>query len=133
MRIYIVLASVVLCSLQQNPAMADAIYRWADRQGQAHFSDTAPDGPETVVRIPQPMPSRLPAGKGLRTGEREALLQIQRRSQQQAKNAQTRGLQYRRKRAEQQERCETSRQKPHDARGREMYQQYSSYLRKHCW
>ena len=133
MRNHAALVGMLLYSLLQDPSVAGTIYRWSDRQGQVHFSDTAPNDPQATLRIQQTGPIRSTGGNGLRAGELETLRKIQQRSQQQAQRAQARRLQQHRKHAEQQERCQTNRENLHDARGKETYKQYSSYLRKYCW
>lgn len=133
MRGHTITAGVLLLTLQDTPILAGTIYQWSDKQGQVHFSDLAPAGAMSSTRIPQPDPPRKTGDSGLRPTERELLLQIKQRSQQQAQRAQARRLQNNRQRAEQGERCEATREKLHDSVGKETYKQYSRYLRNHCW
>ena len=133
MRSHTIITGVLLLTLQSTSIPATIIYQWSDKQGQVHFGDTAPTSSMSSTSIPQPDPPRNNAASGLRPTERELLLQIQQRSRQQAQRAQARGLQNKRKRAEQWERCKTNREKLHASTGKEIYKQYSRYLRKHCW
>jgi len=133
MRSHTLITAILLLSLQDIPAPAGTIYQWSDSQGQIHFSDIAPAGTVSQTRTPQPVPLRKAEASGLRPAERELLLQIKQRSQQQAQHAQTRKLQSNRKRAEQRERCKANREKLHESMGTETYKQYSRYLRNHCW
>jgi hypothetical protein len=128
-----VIAWALLLTLPDTSALADTIFRWSDKQGQVYFSDTAPNGAMSAIRIMEPEPPRKVDGSGLRPAERELLQQIEQRTLQQAKSAQTRRLQSSRKRAEQWERCDSYREKLHNSMGEETYKQYSVYLRKHCW
>ena len=133
MRSHTIITGVLLLTLQDTSIPAATIYQWSDKQGHVHFSDIAPAGAMSSTSITQPDPPRNNAASGLRPTERELLLKMQQHSRQQAQRAQTRGLQNRRKRAEQWERCKTNREKLHDSTGKEIYKQYSRYLRKHCW
>ena len=133
MRSYTLITCVLLLTLQDTSIRAATIYQWSDKQGKIHFSDIAPTGTMSSTSIPQPDSSRNNTASGLRPAEKELLLQIQQRSRQQAQRAQARGLQNKRKRAEQWERCMTNREKLHDSTGKEIYKKYSRYLRKHCW
>ena len=126
-------ASALLCSLLVSSALAGSIYRWSDEQGQIHFSDIAPDTSMSADTITPAPPSDNSNASGLRPAERELLLQMERRSQQQAQQARASRLQTSHKRAEQWERCEFNREKLHESRGRNNYKQYSRYLRNHCW
>ena len=125
--------SVLLLTLPDTAAPAATIYQWSDKQGQVHFSDTAPTSSMTSNSIQQSAPPGNHNASGLRPTERELLLKIQQRTRQQAQRAQARGLQNKHKRAEQWEHCKTNREKLHDSAGKETYKQYSRYLRKHCW
>jgi hypothetical protein len=87
----------------------------------------------SATRITEPDPARESGASGLRPAERELLLRIKQRTQQQAKTAQARRLRNSRKRAEQWEHCESYREKLHNSRGEDTYKQYSRYLRTHCW
>ena len=133
MRDHAIIASVLLLTLYDTPLLAGAIYQWSDKQGQVHFSDTAPTGAMSSTSIPKPEPTRKNDTSGLRPGESELLMQIMQRSQQQAQRAVARGLQNNRKRAEQRKRCEANREKLHASMRKETYKQYSRYLRNHCW
>jgi len=130
---YTIITVVLLLMLQDTSITAATIYQWSDKQGQVHFSDTAPASSMSSTSIPQQNPPLNSAASGLRPAESELLLQIQQRSRQQAQHAQARGLQNKRIRAEQWERCRTNREKLHASTGNEIYKQYSRYLRKHCW
>lgn len=123
----------LLLTLQNTAVLADTIFQWSDKQGQVYFSDTAPSGSLSVTRITAPDPPRRIESTDLRPGEKELLLRIKQRTQQQAKNAQARRARNSRKRAEQWKRCESYREKLHNSTGEESYKQYSRYLRKHCW
>ncbi|MCK5383000.1 MAG: DUF4124 domain-containing protein [Gammaproteobacteria bacterium] len=129
---YCIHSSALLLALQVSCVCADTIYRWIDRQGQVHFSDSAPDSAIVASEI-QPPDSPRNIGSGLRSSEIELLQQIQQRSQQQAQQAQARRLKSARERAEQRERCHDNRKKLQGSRGHDTYKQYSRYLRKHCW
>jgi hypothetical protein len=133
MRSHTLITGVLLLSLQNTSIPAATIYQWSDKQGQVHFSDIAPTGTLSSTSTLQPDLPRSGTASGLRPTERKLLLQIQQRSRLQAQHAQARGLQNQRKRAEQWERCEANREKLHDSTGKEIYKQYSRYLRKHCW
>ena len=133
MRGHTIITGVLLLILQDTPVLAGTIYRWSDKQGQVHFSDTAPTSSMSSTSIQQPAPPRNNNASGLRPTERELLLKIQQRTRQQAQRAQARGLQNNRKRAEQRKRCEASREKLTASMGKETYKQYSRYLRNHCW
>lgn len=133
MRGYTVITWVILLMLPDSPVPGDTIFRWSDKQGQVYFSDTAPNDAMSATRITAPDPPREIDASGLRPAERELLLRIKQRTQQQAKIAQTRRLQNSRKRDEQWEHCETYREKLHNSTGEETYKQYSRYLRNHCW
>ena len=133
MRSHTAITGVLLFSLQDTSIPAATTYQWSDKQGQVHFSDTAPSSSMSYTSITRPDPPRNNTTSGLRPTEKELLLQIQQRSRQQAQRAQARGLQNKRKRAEQWERCKTNRNKLHGSTGKEIYKKYSSYLRKHCW
>ena len=133
MRNNTIIAGVLLLTLQDSPVVAGTIYQWSDKQGQVHFSDTAPAGAMSSASIPTPEPTLKTDTSGLRPAESELLLKIKQRSQQHAQRAQARGLQNNRKRAEQRKRCESSREKLHASMGKETYKQYSRYLRIHCW
>jgi guanylate kinase len=130
---YTIITWVMLLTLPDSPVLGDTIFRWSDKQGQVSFSDIAPNDAMSVTRITEPDPPREIDGSGLRPAERELLLRIKQRTQQQAKNAQARRLQNSRKRAEQWEHCESYREKLHNSSGEETYKQYSRYLRTHCW
>jgi len=133
MRNNTIIAGVLLLTLQDSPVVAGTIYQWSDKQGQVHFSDTAPAGAMSSASIPTPEPTLKTDTSGLRPAESELLLKIKQRSQQHAQRAQARGLQNNRKRAEQRKRCEASREKLTASMGKETYKQYSRYLRNHCW
>jgi len=133
MRNHPLITGILLLTLQDTSIPATTIYQWSDKQGQVHFSDIAPADTISSTSIPKPDPPRNNSASGLRPTERELLLQIQQRSRQQAQRAQARGLKNKLKRAEQWERCEANREKLHDSTGKEIYKQYSRYLRKHCW
>jgi hypothetical protein len=125
---------VLLATLQGSLACAASVYRWLDGKGQVHLSDHPPDHAIQTDKLPQQQPSRKKTGTdNLRPAEKALLLQMEKRSQQQAKHAQARKLQNDRKRAEQLERCKLNREKLHAARRNAEYKQYSRYLRNHCW
>ena len=133
MRNHAIITGVLLLTLQNTHVLAGTIYRWLDKQGQVYFSDIAPTGAMSSTSIQQPDLPRNNAASGLRPTERELLLQIRQRSQQQAQRAQARRFQNNSKRAEQRKRCETNREKLHASMRKETYKQYSRYLRNHCW
>jgi len=132
MRQYLLSAITALLILQDGYLCAATTYRWVDRQGQVHFSDSAPPGGIPASEIPHPdIP--MNSGSGLRTAETELLQQLQQRTQRRQQQAQTRRLKASREHAEQQQRCNTSREKLRASRGHKNYKQYSRYLRNHCW
>lgn len=125
-------ASTILLALLANCASAKTIYRWTDRQGQVHFSDSAPTYQASTRKTLQP---DVPGADshGLRATETALLQQIQRRSQQQQQQAQARRRKAGRERDAHRERCKSSRKKLLASRGHDTYKQYSRYLRNHCW
>jgi hypothetical protein len=123
---------IVLCALLVNCADARSIYRWADWQGQVHFSDHAPDSEFTTNELPQPEAPRS-SSDGLRTAEIELLQQLQQRARHQQQLAQSRRLKASRERAEHLKRCNANRKKLQASKGRGNYKQYARYLSKHCW
>lgn len=125
---------VLLATLQDPLACAASVYRWLDSKGQVHLSDHPPDNAIQTDKLPlQELPRTKTGTDNLRPAEKALLLQMEMRSQQQAKHAQARKLQSDRKRAEQLERCKLNREKLHNARKNSAYKQYSRYLRNHCW
>ena len=125
---------VLLATLQSSSTYAATVYRWLDSQGQVHFGDHPPGNAISTDRLPQQeLPRKKTGTDNLRPAEKALLLQMEKRSQQQAKKTQARKLQSDRKRAEQLERCKLNREKLHGARKNAAYKQYSRYLRNHCW
>jgi len=125
---------VLLTTLQGSSTYAAMVYRWLDSQGQVHFGDHSPGNAISTDRLTQQeLPREKTGTDNLRPAEKALLLQMEKRSQQQAKHTQARKLQSDRKRAEQLERCKLNREKLHDARKNSAYKQYSGYLRNHCW
>lgn len=133
MRGYTFFIRAILPTLLVTSVLADSIFRWSDKQGQVHFSDTAPGDAMSATTITEPEPPRKIDRNGLRPAERELLQRIEQRTQQQAQSAQLRRLQNSRKRVEQWERCESYREKLYNSPGEESYKEYSRYLRRHCW
>ena len=125
---------VLMATLQGSSTHAATVFRWLDSEGQVHFSDHPPGNAISTDRLPQQkLPRKKTGADNLRPAEKALLLQMEKRSQQQAKQARTRKLQSDRKRAEQLERCKLNREKLHNARRNAAYKQYSRYLRNHCW
>lgn len=126
------ISSALLLTLLANCASAKTIYRWTDRQGQVHFSDSAPANDVSASTTLQPDTSDT-GGHGLRAAETQLLQQIQRRSQQQQQQAQARRRKASRERDAHRDRCNASKRKLLESRGHDNYKQYSRYLRNHCW
>jgi hypothetical protein len=124
---------ILLSTLQGSPVLAGKIYRWFDKQGQIHFGDIAPTNAKSPISIRQPDTSGKSDAGGLRRTEIELLTHIEQRTRQQALQARNRMLKNTRKRAEQREHCDRTREKLHGSTGEKTYKQYSRYLRKHCW
>lgn len=131
-RRYCTAACAVLFALQSGSIEARSIYRWVDQQGQVHFSDHAPHSESTASEIKQPAASRNNSN-GLRPAETELLQQIQQRAKQQQQLAQASRRKASQELAEQEKRCNTSREKFQASRGHVDYRQHSRYLRTHCW
>ena len=129
---YLQTASIALLTLQACHVDSAITYRWIDQQGQVHFSDSAPQDGIAASEIHHADSPRA-SGDGLRAAETELLQQLQQRTRQQQQQAQARKLKASRERAEQQQRCNTSREKLRASRGHKNYKQYSRYLRNHCW
>ena len=127
---FIVLQSALQCTY----VIAANVYRWHDSQDQLHFGDHPPDNAIQTDRLSlQELPQKKTGTDNLRPAEKALLLQMEKRSQQQATQARARKLQSDRKRAEQLERCKLNREKLQTARKNDAYKQYSRYLRNHCW
>jgi hypothetical protein len=119
----------------QDTAVAGRIYRWADSDGQAHYSDRPPSGAHTVVReiaggLRNPVRGQ---GPGLRPGEVRAL---EHHLQQQEHRRQER-LQQRRaesaSRSEQQQYCRNLREGMRNARDHSRRKHLAGKLRRDCW
>ena len=125
---------VLLVTLQGSSTYAATVYRWLNNQGQVHFGDHPPGNAISTDRLPQQeLPRKKTGTDNLRPAEKALLLQMEKRSQQQAKHSRARKLKSDRKHAEQLKRCKLNREKLHDARKNTAYKQYSRYLRNHCW
>lgn len=114
-------------------ANADSAYRWTDAQGQTHFSDRSPPR-EAADRHEFDLPSRTQTqAQGLRSGERQALQEQDRRMERLRRAADRRAATARRQLERHRNTCRQAREGRHNARTHEELKQQSAFLRRQCW
>lgn len=126
------MATVAILAMQGTVA-ADTIYRWTDRHGQSHFSDSPPGGHSTVIRSSASERSPVPVRQGLRHGERRTLERLAQQAEQQRQARQSRGRKAHRHRTQRQQSCREMRENLRDTRDAALRKHYAGKLRKHCW
>jgi hypothetical protein len=70
---------IAVCMLLFSPQSTAQIFKWADGQGNLHFSDHPPPGGAVKVQVDAPEPS---GPGGLTKAEKQQLRRIQRQEQQ---------------------------------------------------
>ena len=126
------LATVAILAML-GTVTAETIYRWTDRHGQSHFSDTPPGGHSTVIRGIASDRSALPGRQGLRHGERRTLERLAQQAEHQRQVRQSRGRKAHRHRKQTQQSCREMRENLRDNRDDALRKHYARKLRKHCW